>query len=105
MDASELRVQRIESPGAGLGTLVEGCLIDIPLQPQLTINVEWIGPGSSVGSRGPVGFGGPDSNDLPGRYGRRCRTGYPSGKGGFLGSMQYTTTRIGPGIDPMCTTS
>lgn len=40
------------SLGAGLGPLTGGRLIDVLLQRQLTINVEWIGPSSSVGFTG-----------------------------------------------------
>ncbi len=40
------------SLGAGLGPLVGGRLIDVLLQRHLTINVEWIGPSSSVGFTG-----------------------------------------------------
>ncbi len=40
------------SLGAGLGPLAGGRLIDVLLQRRLTINVEWIGPSSSVGFTG-----------------------------------------------------
>lgn len=40
------------SLGAGLGPLTGGRLIDVLLQRQLTINVEWIGPSVSVGFTG-----------------------------------------------------